>query len=96
MARQVCQLLRGLDVEPQTVIEPSCGYGAFLRAARESFPNARIRGYEINPEYVTHARSHLTGGVQELIIEQADFFSLNWPEALGDCEGRLLVLGNPP
>jgi hypothetical protein len=81
---------------PETVLEPSCGRGAFLEAAAERFPGARLHGYEINPEYVDAARARLSsaGGVE---IRVADFFETDWARVLsGYSPGRVLVTGNPP
>ena len=38
LAVEVCALLKRLGVEPDSVIEPTCGTGAFLVAAADMFP----------------------------------------------------------
>jgi hypothetical protein len=38
------------DGRPLTVVDPACGAGAFLAAAREAWPAARLLGLELLPE----------------------------------------------
>ena len=59
LAREVCALLLRQGVEANIVLEPTCGLGAFLVAAAETFPNARLFGWDINPDYVQKAKSAL-------------------------------------
>jgi N-6 DNA Methylase len=79
---------------PLSVVDPACGAGAFLAAAREAWPAARLFGLELFPEVaeacaarVPGARIHtgdgLRGGLEPLLAEV--------PE--GDVE---LWVGNPP
>lgn len=80
------------DEGPAQVVDPACGAGAFLVAARERWPDARLVGAEIDPTSADHCRRRASGA---LIIE-ADALST---DAL---EGALvetpfeLWLGNPP
>ena len=55
LAHEVCELIRRLGENPDVVIEPTVGRGAFLVAAANTFPNAALRGWEINSDYVTDA-----------------------------------------
>ena len=59
LATEVCQLLRRAGEAPDFVLEPTCGRGAFLVAAAEAFPQAILRGWDINPEYVREAEAQL-------------------------------------
>ena len=94
LAAQVCARLRLMGVKPSAILEPTCGRGAFLRAAVETFPEVRdIIGVDINPQYVAEARGVCGGRVQ---VKQGDFFRTDWPRILGKGEGNWLVLGNPP
>lgn len=66
---------------PTTILEPSAGGGAFVRASRIVFPTSRIVSWDIDPEATSDkAAKHHTG----------DW--LNAPPAL-DVQ---LVIGNPP
>jgi hypothetical protein len=83
---------------PATVIEPTCGTGAFLVAAAQRYPRASLVGYEINPEHARRARSALVskGRGDRASIVEADFFAVDWTRELAGVDGPLLVVGNPP
>ncbi|TNF17763.1 MAG: SAM-dependent DNA methyltransferase [Rhodobacteraceae bacterium] len=94
LARQVCAVLAARGIAPGAILEPTCGRGAFLAAARAGFPRARqVLGVEINPTHVQDARARLGAGA---CVEQGDFFTVDWPAVLARDEGPWLVLGNPP
>ncbi|MCB9598123.1 MAG: SAM-dependent methyltransferase [Sandaracinaceae bacterium] len=77
-------------VSPRTVLEPTCGRGAFLAAARDAWPRARLVGHELRADYVEDARA--TGAE----VHQTDFFDADWDALTRDLEPPVLVLGNPP
>lgn len=83
-----------LGFDPSTILEPTCGSGAFLAAAASAFPGRTLVGYDIDPAHVEAARSALSG--LPATIEVGDFFSLPWEDILGGFSERILVLGNPP
>src|SRR6266446_6480776 len=60
LARDVCSLLVQHGVNADAVIEPTVGIGAFLVAAGETFPKARLLGWDINPNYVAQTKTALT------------------------------------
>ena len=94
LAAQVCARLRLMGIKPSAILEPTCGRGAFLRAAVEAFPDVKnIIGVEINAQYVAEARGVCGDRAQ---VEQGDFFRTDWPRILGRGVGNWLVLGNPP
>lgn len=76
-----------------SVLEPTCGRGAFLAAAAERLPLARLLGFDVSESYVDEARARLDA---RATIEQADFFALDWPRVLSELPEPILVLGNPP
>lgn len=93
LANEVCDLLVRLDVSPASVVEPTCGIGAFLRASEAAFPDcALLLGFEINPDHVESA----LGGVKRAKVRQANFFAENWPKTLSEIEEPILLVGNPP
>lgn len=98
LAREVCALLVRQLFEADMVIEPTCGVGAFLVAAAEAFPKARLHGWDINPQYVeqTHAALADVEAGARATIGQQDFFSHDWEAELSVMRGRLLILGNLP
>jgi hypothetical protein len=96
LARDVCALLATLGIAPEAVIEPTCGAGAFLLAAAETFPHARIKGFEINAEHLATARASLDSARHSRVeLSQQDFFLHDW-DAESRLPGHVLVLGNPP
>ncbi|MEG4572912.1 hypothetical protein QUA56_09460 [Microcoleus sp. N3A4] len=53
LAERVCRKLVELNVNPRTIIEPTCGVGNLIQAAARSFPSAdKIIGVEINQNYL--------------------------------------------
>jgi hypothetical protein len=94
LARRVAALLRGRGVAPAAVVEPTCGRGAFVAAALEAFPAARVVGYELSAEHLAEARSALASTRAEL--HPGDFFAVDWAAVLAGLPDPVLVLGNPP
>lgn len=72
---------------PFRVLEPSAGDGAFVRAARATWPQAHISAIEIRPE-----------AEQALLDAGADDVSIGDMKALtmAGARGADLVIGNPP
>ncbi len=98
LAAAVCAILVHRDINAPAILEPTCGRGAFIEAAANAFPEARIlQGIEINTEYVADAKKLLTvRGENVARVEQGDFFFTDWDEVLGQDNGPWLILGNPP
>jgi hypothetical protein len=100
LGRQICDLLARRGVRPASILEPNCGTGSFLVAARAFFPSARsITGVEINPEYVKAARRSLADNSQagpSLSLLSGDFFKTRWHTMIESLSDPLLILGNPP
>ena len=89
---KVCSLLSDLNVAPNSVVEPTCGTGSFLRASAKAFPDCRqILGFDINPNYVLASRT-----VERALVQCEDFFEKDWPATLNGLTEPVLVLGNPP
>ncbi|OQX08482.1 MAG: SAM-dependent methyltransferase [Thiothrix lacustris] len=99
LALAVCQRLDELGIRPDGVIEPTCGVGAFVVAAAQTFPTAKqIMGFEVNTDYLETLRSRLQNVSQSnrVALAQADFFATNWQRVVDEVQGSLLVLGNFP
>ncbi|MDP1624673.1 MAG: SAM-dependent methyltransferase [bacterium] len=98
LAKRVCQKLNELGVSPVTVIEPTCGVGAFVEASATTFPNAKkIIGVEVNKVYLDELENRKKRFVQSerINLMQGDFFDFKW-KSLFDDEGSLLIIGNFP
>jgi hypothetical protein len=48
LADNVVNLIKSLGFTPRTVLEPTCGRGAFLVAASKAFHGAELFGLDIN------------------------------------------------
>ncbi len=81
------QLVGGLGFyTPSVVIEPSVGGGAFARAARQTWPNAKIIGVDVDPN------AEGLGLVDEAHVG-------DWAAVAAQLDvprSHTLVLGNPP
>jgi len=92
LASEVCTVLSRLGIDAPAVLEPTCGKGAFLKAAATRFTGCRtLFGVEINATYVEEAR--LRSGAE---VAQGDFFTTDWQRVLDRDGGPWLILGNPP
>lgn len=99
LARKVVEVIkRNHAIDPELVIEPTCGRGAFLIAAYQEFKAARVLGFEINPSYVADATAALQAidATERACVQEADFFNTDWSQVLKEIEGSLLIIGNPP
>jgi hypothetical protein len=99
LAEKICQKLVQLGVNPDAVIEPTCGLGAFIESSAHHFPSAkRIIGVEINPAYLQPLRNRqsLVEDDGRVEIRYGDFFSFDWGNLLNGLPGSILVLGNFP
>lgn len=98
LAREVVSVVTSKhNINPNLVVEPTCGDGSFLCAIAECFPDARIRGFDVNPDHIDNARAAVKEAKAENVsVEQSDFFLVNWQDVLSETPGELLVLGNPP
>ena len=98
LASEVCALLHRLGETPAIVLEPTVGRGAFLLAAADAFPQAALRGYDINPGHVAEATEalHAAGAGARATVAVQDFFTCDWEKELATFTGPLLLLGNPP
>jgi hypothetical protein len=99
LARDVCSVIERIGFSPGSVIEPTCGRGAFLLAALEAFPGAnRFLGVDQEADHVREARhaTNALGTGKHIEILQGDFFETDWSGIVGRLPKPILILGNPP
>jgi hypothetical protein len=99
LAKKVVETLKSNHgLKPDVIIEPSCGKGAFIRAACEGFKNSTILGFDIKKEYVEDAKTSIANYeyAKKVRLQDSDFFSMNWEELISDQAGYILIIGNPP
>lgn len=89
---QVTELALATGFRPASILEPTCGRGAFLEAATRHFSDARAWGFDINRAYVEEARRR----IPRAHIEVGDFFQLPWEAIIGKLPEPIFVIGNPP
>ncbi len=94
----VCNLLRQQGEEPDAVVEPTVGRGAFLTAAANAFPSAILRGWDIHAPYVCETEKRIAekGAADRSAVVCGDFFACDWERQFEALSGRVLILGNPP
>ncbi|HVK69162.1 MAG TPA: hypothetical protein VM694_32110, partial [Polyangium sp.] len=80
LARQVSRLAARLGARPSSILEPTCGKGAFLEAAAEVFPDVPARGFDIDPGHVETARLALVGSPVD--VRLGDCFEVAWEDVL--------------
>lgn len=98
LARRVVALVGQTNSCFGTIIEPTCGVGAFLEAAAERFGmSPRYWGFDVNPNYVGAARIALARiGPPTRMVQQRDFYTVDWKQFLSEQAGPVLIIGNPP
>ena len=96
LAATVVQHIYDQGFRPRSVLEPTCGKGAFLIAALQQFPQLeRAVGVDLNRKYLAELRRAATGE-KRLKVRKADCFSTNWKQLIAALPQPLLILGNPP
>ncbi len=98
LARRVAALVERGEKHIGTIIEPTCGVGAFLQAAAERFGKSpKYWGFDVNADYVEAARAAVAQiGPLAATVEQRDFYTTNWEQFLCQQAGPILIIGNPP
>jgi adenine-specific DNA-methyltransferase len=87
------------EISPKTVLEPSCGDGAFFRAFKEvsGFSKTQITGFELDEAEASKAKACAEeSGLANVSIRNQDF--LEWGlDQMADGQPRFdAVVGNPP
>jgi hypothetical protein len=98
LAEKICHKLLKLNVNPDIIVEPTCGIGNFIQASAYSFQSARkIIGVEVNPDYLQAIRKNEQLSQDKRIqVQQGDFFEFDWSSVLNGFSKEILVLGNFP
>lgn len=98
-ASLVCSYLKNQGVNPQIIIEPTCGKGNFIKAAIASFENLEeIYGVEIYKPYLDELETY-TEKLENVSVHliNHDVFTFDFVEIKRRVQGKnILILGNPP
>ena len=94
-ANCVCSYLTNyLNLQPETIMEPTAGMGAFIEASIAQFGSCKkIVGIEINTDYCKYCEDKFQDKKIRIINE--DFFKYNINKSLFN-KDKVLVVGNPP
>lgn len=108
LAEKVCENHISRYGNPDIVIEPTCGLGAFVFAALEKFPDvSEIHALEINPHYTAELKLKLLLNAlrtslrkhPDIYIYNGDFFTFDFSAIITESRKRnlnLAIIGNPP
>jgi len=94
LALAATRVLCRLAIRPRSILEPTCGRGAFIAAAAASFPDAEsVIGIDINRAYL--ASNTVTKG-RTVKLMHGNFFTLDWASVVTKVGEPWLIIGNPP
>jgi hypothetical protein len=106
LALSIAEHLRSNRANPEIVIEPTCGKGAFILAALRSFTEVKkIFAIEIHKPYVWEAKfnilefaiDHPARARPEITIYHSNIFDFDFTGIASQCFSKeILVIGNPP
>jgi hypothetical protein len=98
LTEKICQKLWQINVNPDVIIEPTCGKGNFLKAASLTFKQPeKILGFEINPNYITQInRDRQLSQDTRIQVAQKNFFDCDWYSLTQPWQDNILFLGNLP
>ncbi|BAY43653.1 type II restriction enzyme NspV homolog [Scytonema sp. HK-05] len=99
LALEATNVLNRLGVAPRSVLEPTCGRGAFLLAACQVFSQVnKFLGVDISTEHLSYLKERVTAEKYSAQIEiiNGDFFNFNWSHIINTLAEPLLIIGNPP
>lgn len=87
----ICEYLKNdLKIKPETIIEPTCRIGNFLKSASRLFPNKQLYGIDIDKKKLSKVKSK----IENLKLINEDIFTFDFGEL--DKKEPILVIGNPP
>lgn len=99
LAARTCALLQEMEIRAASIVEPTCGHGAFLFAAADAWPSASVvEGIEVNANHLAIAKraAQKRSDLSRFSFECADFFHLLWSERFTKLPEPIVVIGNPP
>ncbi|WPY01854.1 N-6 DNA Methylase N-terminal domain protein (plasmid) [Candidatus Trichorickettsia mobilis] len=95
LAEQAISILNKLNLEPSSIVEPTCGKGSFLMASLRAFPHYKnALGIDINQVYTNELIEKIKD--PRINIISANFFTYNWKDAIKSLPEPILIVGNPP
>jgi methylase of polypeptide subunit release factors len=97
LALACTKVLRQLGIRPRSIIEPTCGRGAFVVAAADEFPEAElVIGIDINQHHLRWAAAAAERFGGRVKLRDGDLFRLDWKDIVVAAGEPCLIIGNPP
>jgi len=108
LAEEICKTHKLKYGNPDIVIEPTCGLGAFVLSALSIFPDlSEIHALEINSRYTGYLKFNLLSNAlnaplrkyPDIYIYTGDFFKFNFESIINRSKTNnwnLAIIGNPP
>ena len=87
----ICEYLKkDLKIDPDVIIEPTCGIGNFLKSTSKTFPNKQLYGIDIDSEKL----NKVDKTIPNLKLINDDIFTFKFDNI--NKEHSILLIGNPP
>ena len=87
----ICEYLKkDLKIDPEVIIEPTCGIGNFLKSTSKTFPNKQLYGIDIDGEKL----DKVDKTIPNLKLINDDIFTFKFDNI--NQEKSFLLIGNPP
>ncbi len=101
LALSICKMLKAQGINPNIILEPTCGKGHFILAALEVFDNLEeIYGIEIQAHYLKHLKTELEQKKNSSVsvhLTCGNIFSFSFSALKKNLSNKkILILGNPP
>jgi len=106
LAESVCNYLKNKNINPKTLLEPTCGKGSFIFSAIKIFGSLQqIFGIEIQEKYLWHLKFELleyflsnpNANKPQINLYHCSIFDFDFKQIKSQIDNReLLVIGNPP
>ena len=80
-----------LKLEPDLIIEPTCGVGNFIKACRKYYPTTSIIGIDINRDYLEEIEY-----TPNLRLYHGNIFDFDYDSIKKEPNSNYLIIGNPP
>ncbi|HED36853.1 MAG TPA: hypothetical protein ENI76_01195, partial [Ignavibacteria bacterium] len=106
LSDNICSVLKKSDINPEIILEPTCGKGNFIISSLNTFDNIKyVYGIEIYKPYVWETKfaildyflNNNKSNPPEINIYHYDIFDFNFNVIYGKHkEQKILIIGNPP
>ena len=89
--RVVEYVYENYDINPDVIIEPTCGIGNFIKASKIYYPDASIIGIDINDIYL----NKLENEVNDVTLYNENIFKFDFDKVKRN-DKKYLLIGNTP